>query len=51
MSSNRTPFFGLTDDHRADLEAVDKFAREEFQPLSRRMDDEEWWPSSVVFDS
>jgi len=42
MSSSRTQSFGLTDDDRAVLEAADKFARKEFQALSRRMDDEEW---------
>jgi len=47
MSSSRTQSFGLTDDDRAVLEAADKFARKEFQTLSRRMDDEEWWPPEI----
>lgn len=47
MSSSRTQSFGLTDDDRAVLEAADKFARKEFQALSRRMDDEEWWPPDI----
>ncbi|MFZ2392639.1 acyl-CoA dehydrogenase family protein, partial [Rhodoferax sp.] len=47
MSSSRTQSFGLTNDDRAVLEAADKFARKEFQALSRRMDDEEWWPPEI----
>lgn len=34
-------------DDRAVLEAADKFARKEFVPLARRMDDEEWWPTAI----
>ena len=29
------------------LDAADRFARQELYPLSRRMDDEEWWPPQV----
>ena len=47
VSSNRLPSFGLTHDDRAVLEAADEFARKEFQPLSRRMDDEEWGPPEI----
>ncbi len=36
--------FALCADDRAALEAADKFARKEFLPLARCMDDEEWWP-------
>ena len=32
--------FTLSADDRAVLEAADKFARKEFVPLARRMDDE-----------
>ena len=47
MSSSRAHSFGLTPDDHAVLDAADKFARKEFQPLSRRMDDEEWWPPEI----
>ena len=47
MSSSRAHSFGLTPDDHAVLDAADKFARKEFQPLSRRMDDEEWWPPQI----
>jgi isovaleryl-CoA dehydrogenase len=43
-SARRGASCGLTDDDRAVLEAADRFARKELAPLSRRMDDEEWWP-------
>jgi len=39
--------FSLSADDRAVLEAADRFARKEFAPLSRRMDDEEWWPPDI----
>ncbi|MDP3820424.1 MAG: acyl-CoA dehydrogenase family protein [Burkholderiales bacterium] len=39
--------FTLSADDRAVLEAADKFARKEFVPLARRMDDEEWWPPDI----
>ncbi len=47
MPSNRAQSFGLSNDDRAVLDAADKFARKEFPALSRRMDDEEWWPPEV----
>jgi isovaleryl-CoA dehydrogenase len=37
-------FSGLSDDELEVLEQADRFARQELYPLSRRMDDEEWWP-------
>ena len=43
-SARRGASCGLTDDDRAVLEAADRFARKELAPLSRRMDDDEWWP-------
>ncbi|MDO8441755.1 MAG: acyl-CoA dehydrogenase family protein [Polaromonas sp.] len=45
MANHRS--FALSADDRAVLEAADKFARKEFTPLSRRMDDEEWWPPDI----
>ena len=39
--------FVLSADDRAVLDAADKFARKEFVPLARRMDDEEWWPPDI----
>ncbi|MDO9402007.1 MAG: acyl-CoA dehydrogenase family protein [Polaromonas sp.] len=45
MANHRS--FALSADDRAVLEAADKFARKEFTPLSRRMDDEEWWPPEI----
>ena len=47
MSASRPASFGLTPDDHAVLEAADKFARKEFPPLARRMDDEEWWPPEI----
>jgi isovaleryl-CoA dehydrogenase len=37
-------FSGLSDDEAFLLEQADRFARAELYPLSRRMDDDEWWP-------
>ena len=37
-------FTGLSDDEMQVLDQADRFARAELYPLSRRMDDEEWWP-------
>jgi isovaleryl-CoA dehydrogenase len=37
-------FTGLSDDEQQVLDAADRFAQRELHPLSRRMDDEEWWP-------
>jgi isovaleryl-CoA dehydrogenase len=37
-------FSGLSDDERQVLDQADRFARAELYPLSKRMDDEEWWP-------
>lgn len=44
MAQTRSTRFALNADDEAVLEAADKFARTELAPLSRRMDDEEWWP-------
>ncbi len=44
MAQTRSTRFALNADDEAVLEAADKFARKELAPLSRRMDDEEWWP-------
>jgi len=40
-------FAGLSDDEAEVLAQADRFARAELYPLSRRMDDEEWWPADV----
>ena len=37
-------FSGLSDDEQQILDQADRFAQQELYPLSRRMDDEEWWP-------
>jgi isovaleryl-CoA dehydrogenase len=37
-------FTGLSDDEVQVLDQADRFARAELYPLSKRMDDEEWWP-------
>ncbi len=42
-----TAGFSLDDDQRAILDAADQYAREQLAPLSRRMDDEEWWPDEA----
>ena len=47
MTASRAQSFGLNEDDRAVLEAADRFARQQLAPLSRRMDDEEWWPPEV----
>ena len=42
--------FGLTGDQQRLLAQADDFARRELAPLSRRMDDEEWWPENLMAD-
>jgi isovaleryl-CoA dehydrogenase len=37
-------FTGLSDDELEVLAQADRFARAELYPLSKRMDDDEWWP-------
>ncbi|MES2101309.1 MAG: acyl-CoA dehydrogenase family protein [Pseudomonadota bacterium] len=37
-------FTGLSDDELEVLTQADRFARAELYPLSKRMDDDEWWP-------
>lgn len=44
MAQTGSTRFALNADDESVLEAADKFARKELAPLSRRMDDEEWWP-------
>ena len=39
--------YALTPEQEATLELADKFGRAELAPLSRKMDDEEWWPPEV----
>ncbi len=41
------PAFELTAEQQATLDLADAFGRAELAPLSRRMDDEEWWPPDV----
>jgi isovaleryl-CoA dehydrogenase len=40
-------FTGLSDDEQQILDQADRFAQRELHPLSRRMDDEEWWPAEA----
>jgi isovaleryl-CoA dehydrogenase len=40
-------FSGLSNDEMEVLTQADRFARAELYPLSKRMDDEEWWPNEV----
>jgi isovaleryl-CoA dehydrogenase len=40
-------FIGLSESETEILDAADRFARRVLHPLSRRMDDEEWWPDQV----
>ena len=40
-------FSGLSSDEQQILDAADRFAQGELHPLSRRMDDEEWWPAEA----
>ena len=40
-------FTGLTADEQQVLNQADRFAREQLYPLSKRMDDEEWWPPDI----
>lgn len=44
MASIASRFAGLSADEEAVLDQADRYAREQFHPLSQRMDDEEWWP-------
>jgi isovaleryl-CoA dehydrogenase len=44
----RTAQFGLAPDQQEVLDTVAAFARQSFWPLQQRMDDEEWWPDSVM---
>ncbi len=39
--------FDLNAEDRLILDEADRFAREKLYPLSRRMDDEEWWPDDL----
>ncbi len=43
----RQRFTGLSAGEDEVLDQADRFAREALYPLSRRMDDEEWWPPEV----
>lgn len=45
--SNRANAFGLDEEQNAILDGADRYARAELYPLSRRMDDEEWWPDEA----
>jgi isovaleryl-CoA dehydrogenase len=40
-------FTGLSDDEQQILDQADRFAQRELHSLSRRMDDEEWWPAEA----
>ncbi|HEY3695597.1 acyl-CoA dehydrogenase family protein [Phenylobacterium sp.] len=40
--------FGLAPDQQEILDTVAGFARQTFWPLQQRMDDEEWWPDTVM---
>lgn len=40
--------FSLSPEQQEILDGVDRFAKRELYPLSRRMDDEEWWPEGIM---
>ena len=40
-------FTGLSGEEQQILDAADRFAQRELHALSRRMDDEEWWPAEA----
>ena len=40
-------FAGLSSDEQSVLDQADHFAKQEFYPLSQRMDNEEWWPPDI----
>jgi len=46
-SSAMQSFAGLSNDEQSMLDEADRFARQEMYPLSKRMDDEEWWPEDA----
>ncbi len=48
--SNRSqvPNFALSAEQQQLLIQIDRFAREEFWPLQKRMDDDEWWPPDAM---
>ncbi|MCZ6859296.1 MAG: acyl-CoA dehydrogenase family protein [Alphaproteobacteria bacterium] len=41
------PSYELSPDQQEILDQVDRFAKDVLHPLSRRMDDEEWWPDEI----
>ncbi len=51
VSQAQTPamqrFAGLSNDEQGVLDQADHFAKQEFYPLSQRMDNEEWWPPDI----
>ena len=47
MNLNHSSAFELDPERRAILDHADRFARNELYGLSRRMDDEEWWPEGA----
>ncbi|HEY1747303.1 MAG TPA: acyl-CoA dehydrogenase family protein [Xanthobacteraceae bacterium] len=44
----QVPNFTLSSEQQQLLAQVDRFAREEFWPFQKRMDDEEWWPPDAM---
>ena len=44
---NRPQAFGLDEAQEQILDQADRYAETELYPLSRRMDDEEWWPDEA----
>ncbi len=44
---SRASAFDLSAEQQQILEAADRYARQQLQPLARRMDDEEWWPAEA----
>jgi isovaleryl-CoA dehydrogenase len=48
MQAGQSGQFALVPEQQEVLDTVSAFARETFWPLQQRMDDEEWWPESVM---
>lgn len=44
------PAFALPQQQQEILDTVDAFARDRFWPLQQRMDNEEWWPATIMPD-
>jgi isovaleryl-CoA dehydrogenase len=47
LGAHAVSMFDLSDDQREVLDAADHYARNELYDISRKMDDEEYWPDNI----